>query len=436
LNKEDFLVRHLPGLAGEAGFTQYAGYLPVDPQNHGHMFFWLCESRSAAATDPLVIWLNGGTGTSSLVGLFLENGPFRVEPDLRLGRRELSWNAQANVLYIDQPLGAGYSWVDPAGDVDSDAQITIEFYEFLLRFFEVFPEHRHDLYITGESFAGHYIPRIARYILEQNRLGAAAPIPLVGLAIGDGWVEPEIHYGAYADCAYANGLIDGRQRRAVQRIDRACRLGFAAHPEQGDAACDEILPAILHLAGTTVERPGGPVLLVPNIYDIRLSAPYSPIMVVPNYPRGENLLPLYLNQPDVRAALHAAGPKPWVSLDMGLVERLQSTVNQSSRHLYATLAEELRLLFYSGLCDLMINHVGTTRFLDSLKWSGHQAYARARQAAWQVDEGIGGYAREASRLAYVMIPNAGHMVPYDQPRIAQALIDTFLSGRPFVTPPR
>jgi len=69
------------------------------------MFYWHFESRSDPSTDPLVIWLSGGPGSSSLVNLFLENGPFSILDDLTLIKNIYSWNNKANLVFVDQPLG-------------------------------------------------------------------------------------------------------------------------------------------------------------------------------------------------------------------------------------------------------------------------------------------------------------------------------------------
>jgi cathepsin A (carboxypeptidase C) len=123
----------------------------------------LVRSRAAKATDPLVIWLSGGPGCSSGFGLFFENGPYSVNADMTLNKNEYSWNNNANMVFVDQPVGTGFSHVaDDKSYGEFEPELASDFYEFFVGFLDRFPEFKgRDLYITGESYAGHYIPAIA-----------------------------------------------------------------------------------------------------------------------------------------------------------------------------------------------------------------------------------------------------------------------------------
>lgn len=87
--------------------TYSSGFLPV--KDIGSIFYWWFESRDKPSEDPLVLWLTGGPGCSSEIALFTENGPFTIKDDLSLKINPHSWNNNANLLYIDQPLGTGFS---------------------------------------------------------------------------------------------------------------------------------------------------------------------------------------------------------------------------------------------------------------------------------------------------------------------------------------
>lgn len=89
------------------GEKNKAGLVPFD--NGDDMFYWLFYSRDTPSTDPLTIWLSGGPGCSSELATFIENGPFYVNDDLTLRLNEHSWSNNANLLYVDQPVGTGYS---------------------------------------------------------------------------------------------------------------------------------------------------------------------------------------------------------------------------------------------------------------------------------------------------------------------------------------
>lgn len=91
--------------------------LTPTPPTPTQLFYWLFESRNDPVTDPLILWLSGGPGCSSMLALFVENGPYRivehgggaaVEDSSRLLRlNPHSWNSNATVIYLDQPAGTG-----------------------------------------------------------------------------------------------------------------------------------------------------------------------------------------------------------------------------------------------------------------------------------------------------------------------------------------
>lgn len=92
--------------------TSYAGYLTVNKEYNSNMFFWFFPAKNYMINAPVVLWLNGGPGVSSLYGLFQENGPFFVNSEKKLEPREYSWHIDHNVIYIDNPIGTGFSFTE------------------------------------------------------------------------------------------------------------------------------------------------------------------------------------------------------------------------------------------------------------------------------------------------------------------------------------
>lgn len=141
----DYYVHSLPGApAGEPLRRMHAGHIEVSPEHHGNLFFWHFANRHIADKSRTVIWLNGGPGCSSEDGALMEVGPYRVNPDGTLRINEGSWDEFANLLFVDQPVGTGFSYVDSDSYLKDLTVESEQFIVFLEKFFEIFPESADD----------------------------------------------------------------------------------------------------------------------------------------------------------------------------------------------------------------------------------------------------------------------------------------------------
>lgn len=215
---------HLPGV--DFGPQGYSGYLTVNDSDASQMFFWYFESDDRS--KPLLVWLQGGPGASSLYGLFAENGPYRVDSHLNVHSANYSWTQLANVLYIDNPIGAGFSFTDTVeGYSTNELEVGWNLYRFIEQFYVLFPEMRHnELYLSGESYAGKYLPAFAHRIQVEN----SSRIPLAGVAMGDAWTDPVNMIAAYSQMMFDMGLADERQRDLVADwmggVQKLVRMGW------------------------------------------------------------------------------------------------------------------------------------------------------------------------------------------------------------------
>ncbi|THV05581.1 alpha/beta-hydrolase [Dendrothele bispora CBS 962.96] len=170
----------------------FAGNIPVGRSGHPNdtLFFWAFEKQNGTltsnqSTEPWGIWLNGGPGSSSMAGLLFENGPIRIGPDYGASANKFSWNTVADFFWIDQPVGVGFSTADSEGYVADEEQIGKDFMGFLANLVKVFPSlTNRPLYLSGESYAGTYIP----YILKTYFGTSNPPVKIAKIAIGDGSV--------------------------------------------------------------------------------------------------------------------------------------------------------------------------------------------------------------------------------------------------------
>ena len=163
----------------------------------GNLHYWLIESTNNPSNDPIVLWLNGGPGSSSLIGLLTENGQIVTNDDSLTNEVDgvpqvfpnpYAWTTMANMLYLESPKGVGFSYCEGATKssdcVNTDESTAQDAYEFLTNFFNAYPEYKSNkFYITGESYAGIYIPMLIQQI-DADPMGAK--MNFVGAAIGNG----------------------------------------------------------------------------------------------------------------------------------------------------------------------------------------------------------------------------------------------------------
>ncbi len=406
------VVEFLPGY-GIPKEKQIAGHLTVNEKCGDNLFFWFFESRSDPLKNPIVIWLNGGPGSSSMMGLFAENGPYQIQDDLSLIENPYSWNTAANYLVIDQPAGTGLSYVEQSHDrncyAKTEAQATRQLLDGILQFFEKWPEYRsRDLYVFGESFAGRYIPMLAHAILKHNQLDEAK-INFKGIGVGDGWVAPLIQEATYADYAYAHGLIDLQQKKKVDALYECCEIAVKESGPVASAKADQICNKIEEYI---VETSGGT-----NVYDVRITGEYS----FPNIAR-------YLDQQSVRSALHVSPQVgPWTDTSSIVASILERGEQDSAAHLFPQLFQSIRVLIYNGIYDMDCNFMGTDQWLASITWPEGEQFNQMPRKPWKEGDRVLGQYRACGNLTQLLVNGAGHLVPMDQPETALKMLSIFLN---------
>ena len=182
-------VTNLPGAENlEIKFNQFSGYIKINGTKNMH--YWMVESERDPVNDPIAFWTNGGPGCSGLLGFLTEQGPFRTDnKDLTLSANPWSWNKISNMVFIEQPCGVGFSYTDnEAGDdyTTDDATAAKDNYALIQGFLERFPQFRSNpLYVTSESYGGHYMPTVSKEIVDRNKAGLDKAINFQGFFLGN-----------------------------------------------------------------------------------------------------------------------------------------------------------------------------------------------------------------------------------------------------------
>ncbi|KAM0881643.1 hypothetical protein ACQ4PT_032805 [Festuca glaucescens] len=204
-------IAALPGQPPRVNFDQYSGYVTVSEEHGRALFYYFVESPYEAASKPLVLWLNGGPGCSSLgAGAFQELGPFRVNPDGKtLSRNKHAWNNVANVLFLESPAGVGFSYSNTSSEnsESGDTRTAVDAYIFLLNWLERFPEYKgRDFFIAGESYSGHYVPQLATVITALYELGASS-FNLKGIFVGNPYLDNYKNQRGVYEFLWNHGVI-------------------------------------------------------------------------------------------------------------------------------------------------------------------------------------------------------------------------------------
>jgi len=409
---------------GPDNVTQHSGYITVNGtyDNGVHLFYWMFESRSKPATDPFIIWLTGGPGCSSLMALFFENGPYTINSDLSLKINPYSWNSFANIIFVDQPAGTGFSYVDSTFDyVTNENQVAQEMYMFIQEFYQLYPKYsKLPLYIIGESYGGHYVPAIS-YAVMQGNANNSGPfnIPLKGLGIGNGWVDPYAQYPGYAEWSVMNNLISESEYDADMILIDTCQTLIETAPwPVAFYECQLTVEGVLAEVGVTLGY-------VPNPYNYKLPCNDPPLCY------DFSLSDQYLAQPSVQKALGVSGHS-WTECNMEVHTFLIGDwMTNLETVIPALLSNNYEVLIYSGMLDFICNWVGGEDWTTQMPWSGQNQFSNTNYTIWSVNGKPAGEARTYENLTFLKVYQAGHMVPMDQPVNALDMLNRFLKGQPF-----
>ncbi|KAK1421632.1 hypothetical protein QVD17_24118 [Tagetes erecta] len=405
---------------GESGasihdLVHLAGYVRINHTIGSRMFYYFFQSRNRK-DDPVVIWLTGGPGCSSAIALFKENGPFHLTNNLSLVWNDYGWDKVSNIIYIDQPIGTGFSYTSNEKDIRHDEKgVSDDLYDFLQEFFKLHPDYaKNDLYITGESYGGHYIPAFAARIYQGNKNKDGIHINLKGFAIGNGLTEPGIQFKAYPDFALRNNLINEKDyNRIMNQFVPKCEQAAKKCGTHGQKTCldarDKCLQVHREIASISDFC----------VYDIRRKECYD-----------MSAIEEFLNKASVKKALGVPRDINFVSCS-GVVygAMLEDFMRNLEVGLPQLLDADIKMLIYAGEYDFICNWLGNYRWVDAMKWSGQPEFKAARVIKFKVDGKEAGLLKNYGPLTFLKVHDAGHMVSLDQPKASLQMLKKWMDGK-------
>uniref|UniRef100_A0A8C0WMN8 Probable serine carboxypeptidase CPVL n=2 Tax=Castor canadensis TaxID=51338 RepID=A0A8C0WMN8_CASCN len=407
------LVSPFPG----KNVKSYAGYITVNKTYNSNLFFWFFPAQVKPEDAPVALWLQGGPGGSSMFGLFVENGPYLVTKNMTVHLRDFPWTTTISMLYIDNPVGTGFSFTDDKkGYAVNEDDVARDLYSALSQFFQLFPEYRkNDFYATGESYAGKYVPAIAHYIHSLNP-EKELKIHLKGVALGDAYSDPETIIGGYATFLFQIGLLDERQRKYFQKQCDEC---IKYIKKQKWLKAFEILDKLLD--GDLTNRPS-------FFQNVTGCANYYNLLQCTE-PEDQDYYGKFLSLPEVRLAIHVGNQ---TFNDGSEVEKyLREDTVQSVKPWLTEIMNNYRVLIYNGQLDIIVAAALTEHSLMAMNWTGSQEYSTVPRKVWKIfksDTDVAGYVRTVGDFHQVIIRGGGHILPYDQPLRSFDMINRFIFG--------
>ncbi|VVC91930.1 unnamed protein product [Leptidea sinapis] len=309
------------------GFKSYAGYFTVNKQYDSNQFFWYFPAIVPNKDAPVIVWLQGGPGATSLFGLFTENGPLRVHNG-KFEKRKYNWALGHHVIYIDNPVGTGFSFTkNPKG------------------------------YCTNQT---------------QAKVFADSESKVVELIKNKQWLQAFKSF----DSLLNGDLINGKSM----------------------------------------------------FYNMTGFEFYFNFLHTKDYFKKEDFGPM-IQKSYVRKAIHVGN----LSFHDGSIveENLKEDVMQSVAPWISELLDHYYVLVYNGQLDIIVAYPNTLNYLRNLNFTGADDYKTAKRYHWLVDNELAGYVKQGGKLVEIMVRDAGHMVPGDQPKWALDMITRLTHEKTF-----
>ncbi|PQE13154.1 serine carboxypeptidase protein [Rutstroemia sp. NJR-2017a BBW] len=442
----------------------YSGY--VDVAENQHIFWWFFETRNGDPEEaPLTVWINGGPGSSSMIGLFEENGPCRIDIDGNVVNNPYSWNNVSNMIYIDQPTQVGFSYSIPVnGYVDPSSGFTITLpnatcpdyaesygscgtYSYgnesltvnstqagapYFGFMGAFPKYsRNGFHFATESYGGHYGPIYNEYIEEQNakNITGAHKISLESVFIGNGWYDPLIQYQAYYNfTVWPGNTYD------YSPFNASVQAQFYNNLYGAGNCVDQVKDCAARGIDELTVQSAFCADLVENIYDVYLGRDEYDVRELTPDPFPYSFYTSYLNTPEVQAAIGAyqnyTGSSNTVynaftatgddNRESGTIEAVRKLVEQG---VYVAMV--------AGDADYNCNWLGGEVVAKEVNATGFDCAGYTNITT--SDAVVHGQVKQAGNFSFSRIYESGHEVPFYQPLAALEIFERIITGLDIAT---
>nr|GMD05357.1 serine carboxypeptidase-like 7 isoform X2 [Ipomoea batatas] len=431
-------VEHIPGLEydGPLPFEIETGYIGVGENEEVQVFYYFIKSQRDPTTDPFIFWKVGGPGCSALFAIILEMGPISLEiveytggiPKLKLN--PYSWTKVANILYVDLPARAGFTYATTKkANVSSNMLESEQAYEFLRKWFNDYPEYlTNPFYVGGDSFSGLNVPIITRKIADGNDAGTKPLINLKGYILGNPVTSLNNLHEYTIPTAYGMNLIP---TDLYKSLEKNCEGNYDHFSNEFCARDMGTLTQLLMGINPTH---------VLEDFCIRVGAGSNGLRRIlsrriPPLPPGEYCwqtfwylrTDMWANIVAVQDAFHVRRGTigRWCACNYTNIGYISDMTDALPYHANLS-ARGLRALVYSGDHDLVVPTMATEAWISLLNYSTVDNWR-----PWVVDDGIiAGYTRSYSNnMTFATLKGSGHIAPFFTPYECLTMFERWTSGQ-------
>ena len=404
-------VVSLPGI-GAMKTNTYSGFLPTSNTSDGFLYYFFVESFNKL-TDPVILWLQGGPGCGSTFGAFVENGPYIIDGEGNWSFNQWNWARNASMLWIDNPVGSGFSYTTDNKYDHTEKVISEQLVHVLEGFFSLHNEYANNpFYVFGESYAGKYVPWLAKTILSQGLIDKSilynSSLHINGIGLGDGWVSPVLQTPTNHQYLYKMNRISLAEKEASD-IFVGKYLDLLMQNEYIKASkYDNSWARILCLQGN-----------VSNPYNINQPYDFSD-------PPNNAMIAWFSNQ-DVRNALNV--PNANFSSGRNAYNALNHDEEKNALPELSYVVDRIPVLLYNGHLDFVCNYIGTKMYASVMNWTGRSGYNRQKEKSWSLSTGQkAGYYQSYGNLTRLVLYNTGHIAPFDSPQATFEMLYNWINS--------
>ncbi|XP_076266199.1 retinoid-inducible serine carboxypeptidase-like [Rhynchophorus ferrugineus] len=434
------------GKSGFGGTDEKWGYAKVNEK--AHMFWWLYYTTATSdyTQRPLVIWLQGGPGGSSTgIGNFLEIGPV----DVTQQPREINWISYLNVLFVDNPVGTGFSYVennDTAYFAKNNTAIAQNFLVFLQGFLNENSEFQKvPIYIFGQSYGGKMAVDIAWLINQESKAGNVN-CNLKGIALGDSWISPIDSLISWPNYLYNLGFLDTEEfntlKTVTDYIQEDVANGNFENATQYFHATQFIINKFTSVDYYNVMKEQNKVYNLRNsewkenpedVYVLKGIIPYDIFESLINIKQvlksqdedDHQTLYKLMNGP-VKTALNISDilPIEWGEQSDMVFRAVDLDFMKPVTELVERLLNEtdIEVSVYNGQLDLIVDTPGTVAWVNKLHWRYSETWKETERIPIVIDNIYEGYQKRYKNFNLYWVHRAGHSVPADNPHTMASIL--------------